>query len=140
MCIGYNVYYSFKRFTCIYTVLIQVCFLWKLNILCEPYRTEESDEVVRNALKDSGSDSGVDSDTHRTTNDSSLDKAYWIHRAAEVCCNMSVCLYMWCLTFFYSCQCNYNNLVLTGQIKYVNYQVNWKKQLHYINENYIFKM
>ena len=40
---------------------------------------------MRNALKDSGSDSGVDSDTHRTTNDSSLDKNYWIHRAAEVC-------------------------------------------------------
>lgn len=47
-------------------------------------RTEESDEAARIALKDNGSDSGVDSDTHRTMNDSSLDKAYWIHRAAEV--------------------------------------------------------
>ena len=55
-------------------------------------RTEESDETGRIPLKDSGSDSGVDSDTHRTTNDTSLNKTYWIHRAAEVCHSVSVCL------------------------------------------------
>ncbi|XP_065898660.1 putative leucine-rich repeat-containing protein DDB_G0290503 [Dysidea avara] len=46
--------------------------------------TETSDEVPRISLKDNGSDSGVDSDTHRTAHDSSLDKAYWIHRAGEL--------------------------------------------------------
>ena len=65
-------------------------FAYVVTVLCVHFRTEDSDEVTRNALKDSGSDSGVDSDTHRTTNDTSLDKTYWIHRAAEVCHRMSV--------------------------------------------------
>ena len=43
-------------------------------------------------LRTAGVTVGVDSDTHRTTNDTSLDKAYWIHRAAEVCHRISVCL------------------------------------------------
>ena len=55
-----------------------------MYLYCVHFRTMESDEAARLALKDNGSDSGVDSDTHRTNNDSSLDKAYWIHRAAEV--------------------------------------------------------
>ena len=75
-------------------------FAYVATVLCVHFRTEDSDEVTRNALKDSGSDSGVDSDTHRTTNDTSLDKTYWIHRAAEVCHRMSVCLYVCCLNLF----------------------------------------